>query len=221
MGHLFQDRSEAGRALATHLLAYDGRPDVLVLGLPRGGVPVAYEIADRLNLPLDVLLVRKLGLPGVEEVAMGAIASGGARVLNREAIDAFGVSSDVVSHVIETEQRELDRRAEAYRGERPDPVVTGRTIIVLDDGLATGATMQAAAEALAQQNPTRLVAAAPVGAPDSVQRITGVADEVVCPHRPADFRGVGQFYRDFEATRDEEVVRLLEQAWQRAGTAAW
>ena len=209
---IFRDRAEAGRRLAEKLRNYAKRPDVLVLALPRGGVPVAYEVARLLTLPLDVFLVRKLGFPGQEELAMGAIASGGARVLNTSLLRRLHVPAEVVDAVTAKELRELERREQEYRGSRQPPPVRGKTVILVDDGLATGATMNAAAAALRTQEPARIVVAVPVGAPDTCEAFGGLVDEVVCAEMPEPFVAVGQWYDDFNQTTDEEVRDLLQRA---------
>lgn len=206
---LFRDRADAGRILAGKLTAYANRPDVLVLALPRGGVPVAYEVAQALHAPLDVFLVRKLGLPGQEELAMGAIASGGTRVLNEEVIGKLNVSEQVIETVAAEEQRELSRREHDYRDRRPPPDVRGRTVILVDDGLATGSTMRAAVAALRRRGPSRIIVAVPVGAPDICAELQKEADEVVCAQMPEHFYAVGAWYDDFSQTSDEEVRHLL------------
>jgi len=208
----FRDRTEAGRALAAKLKKYAGRPDVLVLALPRGGVPVAYEVARELNAPLDVFLVRKLGLPEREELAMGAIATGGVRVLNEDVIRVLHVPDEVIDAVAAEQQRELERRERLYRGDRPPPEVGGRTVILVDDGLATGSTMRAAIAALRKQRPARVVVAVPVGAPDTCAEFRDEADEVVCARTPEPFFAVGLWYADFSQTTDEEVHDLLRRA---------
>jgi len=207
---LFRDRAEAGRRLAERLRHYAGRPDVVVLALPRGGVPVASEVARELGAPLDVFLVRKLGFPGQEELAMGAIASGGLRVLNRSLLRRLHVPEETVNAVAAREFCELERRERAYRGTRPPRPVRGRTVILVDDGLATGATMHAAAAALRGQDPARIVVAVPVAAASSCDEFGDVVDEVVCAESPEPFVAVGQCYDDFSQTTDEEVRRLLE-----------
>lgn len=212
---LFRDRAEAGRRLAERLRHYAGRPDVLVLALPRGGVPVASEVARELGAPLDVFLVRKLGFPGQEELAMGAIASGGSRVLNRSLLRRLHVPEETVNAVAAREFRELERRERTYRGTKPPPAVRGRTVILVDDGLATGATMHAAAAALRGYDPARIVVAVPVGAASSCEEFGDVVDEVVCAETPEPFTAVGQWYDDFSQTTDEEVHHLLELS--RAG----
>ena len=209
---LFHNRTEAGRQLATKLTAYAGRPDVLVLALPRGGVPVAFEVARALHAPLDVFLVRKLGLPGQEELAMGAIASGGTRVLNEEVVTQLNIPEEVIAIVAAEEQRELTQRERAYRDGRPAPDVRGRTIILVDDGLATGSTMRAAIAALRRREPARIIVAVPVGSHETCAELEGEADETVCVHMPEPFRAVGLWYDDFRQTTDEEVHDLLARA---------
>ena len=206
---IFQDRTDAGRQLAEELLSYGGRDDVIVLALPRGGVPVAFEVAQRLSIPLDVFVVRKLGVPGHEELAMGAIASGGVRVLNEDVLYVLPDAQSIVEMVTAIEREELKRRERNYRSDRPAPEVRGRTVILVDDGLATGATMRAAASALRQQGAAKIIVAVPVGAPSTCHEIRSVADEVVCLQTPGSFMGVGQYYEDFSQTSDEEVRELL------------
>lgn len=208
----FLNRREAGRELAEKLDRFAGREDVVVLGLARGGVPVAYEIARILNLPLDVFVVRKLGAPGHEEFAIGAIAAGGVRVLNREAIQRLGITQSAIERIIILEQQELKRREKMYRGGRGPVDVKGRTVIVVDDGLATGATMQAAIMALRQQSPAAIFAAAPIVAPDTCRYLRTVADGCEFVRAPEPFYGVGQWYVDFAPTSDREVQLLLEAA---------
>jgi putative phosphoribosyl transferase len=209
---VFEDRAEAGRWLATRLQAYRHRPDVIVLALPRGGVPVALEVARGLEAPMDVFLVRKLGLPGHEELAMGAIASGGVRVVNDDVTRALQVPDSVIEQVAAREQLELERRERAYRGDRPFPDLTGRTVILVDDGLATGSTMRAAAAAVRRRSPARIVVAVPVAASDSRAQLAREVDEVVCADTPEPFYAVGRWYRDFSETSDDEVRALLEAA---------
>lgn len=209
---LFRDRSEAGRQLATKLTKYADRPDVLVFGLPRGGVPVAFEVAQALHVPLDVFLVRKLGVPGHEELAMGAIASGGVRVMNDDVVRRLRISDQAIEAIVAEEQEELDRRQRLYRDDRPLPNVRGRTVILVDDGLATGSTMRAAIAALRQQDPARIVVAVPVGATDTCEEFATEADETVCARTPEPFYAVGLWYDDFSQTTDEEVHDLLERA---------
>ena len=206
---IFQDRTDAGRQLAEELLSYAGRDDAIVLALPRGGVPVAFEVAQRLGVPLDVFVVRKLGVPGHEELAMGAIASGGIRVLNEDVLYVLPDAQSIVEMVTAIEREELKRRERDYRGDRPAPEVRGRTVILVDDGLATGATMRAAAAALGQQGAAKIIVAVPVGAPSTCHEIKSVADAVVCLQTPGSFMGVGQYYEDFSQTSDEEVRELL------------
>lgn len=208
----FKNRAEAGRALAARLTAYGYRPDVIVLALPRGGVPVAFEVAQALDLPLDVFLVRKLGTPGQEELAMGAIASGGVRVLNPWVVDYLGIPNRVIDRITADEQKELERREHAYRDDRPPIDVSNRTIILVDDGLATGSTMSAAVAALKQRHPARIVVAVPVAPPAACRELTEEVDEVVCALSPPQFDGVGRWYEDFSQTSDDEVRALLEQS---------
>ena len=206
---VFRDRNEAGRLLAVQLAAYANRPDVLVLALPRGGVPVAYEVARALNAPLDVFLVRKLGVPGYEELAMGAVATGGVRVLNDQIVDGLRIPDYVIDAVAAQEQQELRRRERLYRGGRPPPDARGRTVILVDDGLATGATMHAAIKALRQQQPARIVVAVPTASPETCEALRAEVDEVICAMTPEPFHAVGLWYEDFSQTTDEEVHDLL------------
>jgi putative phosphoribosyl transferase len=208
----FADRREAGRALARRLSAYAGREDVLVLALPRGGVPVGFEVATALDRPLDVFVVRKLGVPGYEELAMGALASGGILVLNDEVTRQFPNASEMIAAAAAREQVELERREKLYRGDRSPPTVEGRVVILIDDGLATGSTMRAAARAVQQRAPARLIVAVPVAAPETCRELAREVDEVVCLITPADFHGVGQFYDDFSQTTDDEVRELVASA---------
>jgi predicted phosphoribosyltransferase len=208
----FRDRSDAGRQLAARLQEYRGRPDVLVLALPRGGVPVGYEVARALGAPLDVFVVRKLGVPGHEELAMGAIATGGARVMNEEVVARVGISPEVLDAVTTREREEVFRRERLYRGDRTPPDVRGRTVIVVDDGLATGATMRAAVAALRQQRPERIVVAVPAGSAETCADLRTNADEVVCLLTPDPFLAVGFWYEDFGQLSDEDVRSLLERA---------
>jgi predicted phosphoribosyltransferase len=208
----FASRRKAGVELAGKLAEYAGRADVVVLALPRGGVPVAYEVARALNVALDIFLVRKLGVPGYEELAMGAIASGGVRVLNREITETIGISHDVIDAVARREQQELERRERLYRGDAPAPRVHGRTVILVDDGLATGSTMRAAALAIRQMGPARLVIAVPVGAQATCDEFRADVDEVVCAATPEPFIAVGAWYADFSQTSDDEVRELLHRA---------
>jgi predicted phosphoribosyltransferase len=205
----FRDRVEAGELLAGRLTDYRDRHDVVVLALPRGGVPVAREVAHALGVPYDVYVVRKLGVPGHEELAMGAIATGGVRQVNRDVVDALGIPGHVIDAVAEREQRELDRREHAYRGNRAPVLLTGRTVILVDDGLATGSTMRAAVMAARQQQPARVIVAVPVGAASTCADLAGEADGVVCLRTPEPFVAVGLWYRDFTPTTDHEVRTLL------------
>jgi predicted phosphoribosyltransferase len=208
----FHDRAEAGRLLADRLRHHAGRDDVIVLALPRGGVPVGYEVAKALCAPLDVFVVRKLGVPGYEELAMGAIASGGLVVLNREALQALPITEADLQRAAAAELRELERREEAYRGGHDPPDVEGKTVILVDDGLATGSTMRAAALAVRQLNPARVVVAVPVAAAETCDEFRDVVDEIVCGVTPRPFRAVGLWYEDFTQTSDEEVRELLARA---------
>lgn len=208
----FRDRADAGRMLAARLAAYAYRPDVLVLALPRGGVPVGYEVARALGTPLDVYIVRKLGVPGYEELAMGAIATGGAPVLNQEVVNSLHIPPSIIEAVAAREQRELERREHLYRGNRPPPEVRGRTVILVDDGLATGATMRAAIAALRRQQPARLVVAVPVASRETCDALRPEVDEVVCAMTPEPFHAVGLWYEDFAPTTDDEVRDLLDRA---------
>lgn len=208
----FTDRRDAGRVLASRLTRYSGRSDVIVLALPRGGVPVAYEVASALGVAMDVFLVRKLGTPGHRELAMGAIASGGVRVLNEDVVQWYGISNPAIERVTREEQEELERRERMYRGDRPAPVLTDRITILIDDGLATGSSMRAAAQAVRASRPARVVIAVPVGAPQTCAELASVADEVVCARMPEPFSAVGQWYVDFEQTEDDEVRALLQKS---------
>jgi len=205
----FRDRDEAGRALAERLTQYADRTDVLVLALPRGGVPVGAAIAEALHVPLDVFLVRKLGVPGHEELAMGAIASGGVRVLNDDVLRELPISEAEIDAVAAREARELRRREQEYRNGRPPADVRGKIVILVDDGLATGATMKAAAAALRRMGPAKTVVAVPVGAAQTCGELRDLADEVVCAEQPDPFYAVGSWYRDFNQTTDAEVRELL------------
>ena len=205
----FADRREAGQHLARELARWTGRDDVVVLALPRGGVPVAWEVARVLGAPLDVFVVRKLGTPGHRELAMGAIASGGVRVLNEEVVRVYGVSPQSIERVANEELQELERRERAYRNGRPPLPLAGKVVILVDDGLATGSTMRAAVEAVRLHGPARIVVAVPVGASDTCAELRHLADEVICARTPEPFSAVGLWYRDFDQTTDEEVRALL------------
>ena len=221
----FQDRTHAGKSLAGKLERYRDNPDVIVLALPRGGVPVAFEVAKALNAPLDVFIVRKLGVPGHAEYAMGAIASGGVRVMNPD-VAGLQIPDSAIEAVAAREQKELQRRERLYRGDRPPLELAGRIVILVDDGLATGSTMRAAALAVKQQKPARSVVAVPVAAPDTCEQFRAEVDEVVCAITPEPFRAVGLWYRDFTQTTDDEVHALLAatdwadaQAWIRGSAS--
>lgn len=215
---IFRDRSDAGKCLATKLLDYKDRPDVVVLALPRGGVPVAFEVAQVLGVPLDIFLVRKLGVPGHEELAMGAIACGGVRVLNDEVVDYLRIPARVIDAIAATELDELQRREVIYRGDRPEPDVREKTVILVDDGLATGSTLRAAAQALRQQTPARIVVAVPVSARQTCDEYRLGVEEIVCAVTPEPFVGVGHWYEDFSQTTDDEVRDLLKQAQAKEST---
>ena len=203
------DRHQAGAVLAQRLAALEGRGDIVVLALPRGGVPVGFEVARALRAPLDVFVVRKLGVPGHEELAMGAVASGGVRVLNEDVLGWQAISPEAIDRVTRQEQVELERREHAYRGGRPATVVAGKTVIIVDDGLATGSTMHAAVLAVRKLDPVHIIVAVPVGARESCDALRKVADEVVCPLIPEPFSAVGLWYADFSQTTDDEVRELL------------
>jgi putative phosphoribosyl transferase len=207
----FRDRADAGRALAAELGHLAGMPGLLVLGLPRGGVPVAAEVARALDAPLDVFLARKLGVPQQPELAMGAVAAGGVRVLHQAVVDALAIPPEVIDAVAAREGAEVARREQSYRGGRPPLDVAGRTVVVVDDGLATGSTMRAAVAALRAQRPARVVVAVPVGARETCLQLTGEADDVVCARMPAAFHAVGQWYDDFTQTTDDEIRALLKE----------
>jgi putative phosphoribosyl transferase len=217
MSMRFRDRAEAGRLLADRLEEYAGRDDVIVLALPRGGVPVGAELARRLGAPLDLFLVRKLGVPGREELAMGAIASGGVRVLNDDVVAELGITEEDIARTALAEGRELERREQRYRNGRPVADLRGRTVILVDDGLATGATMRAAALAVRGQGPERVVVAVPVAAEPTCDEFPAEVDEVVCALTPEPFLSVGSWYEDFSQTTDEEVRELLARATPGAG----
>lgn len=205
----FANRTDAGRRLAKELQQYANRPDVIVLALPRGGVPIGYEVANALGVPLDVFVVRKIGLPWQEELAMGAVASGGVRVLDRNLIRVAHVSDADVERIADAEERELERRERLYRGDRPFPDLNARTVILVDDGLATGASMRAAVAALREEKPARIVVAVPVAAPETCDAFRSIADEIVCAETPEPFQAVGQWYDDFSQTTDDDVKELL------------
>ena len=208
----YPDRSAAGKILAGQLAHYANRPDVIVLALPRGGVPVGFEVAWALGAPLDVFLVRKLGVPGYEELAMGAIATGGVRILNDAVIREMQIPPQLIENAAERELAELARRESLYRGDRPAPELRDRTVILVDDGLATGSTMRAAVAAVRQHQPGRIVVAVPVSAPETYAAFTSEVDEIVSPCTPENFCAVGQWYADFPQTSDDEVRRLLAAA---------
>jgi putative phosphoribosyl transferase len=212
MDEAFIDRRVAGRVLAARIAKYAGRDDVVVLALPRGGVPVAYEVASALAVPMDVFLVRKLGTPGHRELAMGAIASGGVRVLNQDVVQWYGISDSAIERIAREEQEELERRERTYRGDRPAPNLTSKILILIDDGLATGSTMRAAAQAVRAHRPARVVIAVPVGAPQTCAELAAVADEVICARMPEPFSAVGQWYLNFDQTDDDEVRELLQKS---------
>jgi predicted phosphoribosyltransferase len=215
-----RDRTEAGQLLAARLKPYANQSDVLVLALPRGGVPVAFEVAKALGAPLDVFIVRKLGVPGHEELAMGAIASGGARVINEGVVRSLGIPDAAIERVATSEEREIERRERAYRGTRTRIDPAGKTIILVDDGLATGATVRAAVEALRSSGPARVVVAAGVGAADTCAALARVADECVCVIEPPDLHAISLWYEDFSQTEDEEVRDLLDEASRAPRPAA-
>lgn len=208
----FRNRRDAGQKLAQKLSHYASRPDVIVLALPRGGVPVGYEVSRALHVPLDIFIVRKLGIPGQEELAIGAIASGGIRVLNEDILRMLPLPSELIERVAQRELQELQRRERLYRGDRPPPDVRDRTVILVDDGLATGASMRAAVQALRAQNPKRIVVAVPTAAPEACEAFEKEVDEVVCAITPEPFLGVGRWYEDFSQTTDEGVRLFLEDA---------
>jgi putative phosphoribosyl transferase len=208
----FANRTEAGQQLALRLRQYANRDDVIVLGAPRGGVPVAFEVATDLKAPLDVFVLRKLGVPGREELAFGAIASGGVQILDRDIVESLGISGLEIERVTRAEEQELERRERAYRGGRPPLAVGGLTVILVDDGIATGSSMRAAIRALRQMKPARIVVAVPVAPPSTCNRLQFEVDELVCLEMPEPFYGVGRFYDDFSQVSDEEVTKLLDRA---------
>ncbi len=209
---IFKDRKDAGKQLAERLIEYKNRDDVIVLGLPRGGVPVAYEVAKTLRAPLDVFLVRKLGLPGQPELAMGAIASGGVKFMNEEILQRSGISDQQIEEILQNERKALQEREEIYRGARPDIEIAGKTVLLVDDGLATGASMRAAISALKELEPEKIIVAVPTAPADTCQEFESHADEVVCLHTPSPFWGVGGSYQNFSQTSNTEVRGLLEKA---------
>ena len=209
-----RNRISAGKELAEALQSYQGLENVIVLALPRGGVPVAFEIAKNLKAPLDLMLVRKLGVPSYRELAMGAIASGDIKVLNPQVIHSYGITKAQIEEVEKREREELDRRAVAYRGQRPYPDLNDKIVIIVDDGLATGATMHAAIDAVHLQNPRSIVIAIPVAPPESISALRQKVDEVICPLQPTELSSIGQWYEDFSQVSDEDVTELLSQVWQ-------
>lgn len=211
-GWRFRDRRSAGQLLARQLDAYAHRSDVVVLGLPRGGVPVAFEVADALDAPLDVFVVRKLGVPFQPELAMGAIASGGVKVLNDDVVAMANITPDIVARAVSAEERELERREHLYRNGRPPLALTGKIVILTDDGLATGSTMRAAVAAVRRLQPARVIVAVPVGAKESCRLLEETADDVICLQVPDPFSAVGMWYEDFSQTSDDEVRMLVEEA---------
>ncbi|MGJ3239562.1 MAG: phosphoribosyltransferase [Anaerolineae bacterium] len=215
----YQNRQHAGRGLAKVLAEYDNQPDTIILALPRGGVPVATEIAQALNLPLDIFVVRKLGTPGHEEMAMGAIASGGVRILSKDLIKALDISQSEIETVTEREYQELQRRETAYRDGRTMPELNNKTVILVDDGTATGSSMKAAIQGLRQHNPMKIVVALPVGSQEACKEIGQMVDELTCLMTPSNFRGVGAWYDKFDQTSDDEVRHLLQQANEREAIA--
>ena len=217
---IFRDRTDAGKILAGHLGQYANRRDVVVLALPRGGVPVAFEVAEKLNAPLDVIIVQKLGTPGQEELTMGAIASGNVKILNHYVIEHLGISQAQIASAVAREQKELQRRERFYRGDRPPIDVSGRIVILIDDGLATGSSMRAAAAAIRQRQPSQLVLAVPVASESTCAELKKEVDEVVCAVTPMAFYAVGQWYQEFSQTTDQEVRELLTRAAARMPHAA-
>jgi putative phosphoribosyl transferase len=213
----FRNRLHAGQFLAERLRKFANRPDVLVLALPRGGVPVAHEVAKALHVAMDLFLVRKLGVPGHEELAMGAVASGGLRVLNDDVVRSLGIPPSAIDFVVSKELVELSRREQAYRGSRPEPEIRGRTIILVDDGLATGSTMRAAAQALDTKGPAKIIVAVPIAASETCEALSREVDEVVCALTPEPFHAVGLWYDDFDQTTDDDVRALLAESRRERG----
>ena len=209
---MFRDRSDAGRILASRLTHYKGRKDLVVLALPRGGIPVAYEIGKELGVPVDVFVVRKLGVPGQEELAMGAIASGDVRIINYDVVNQFGIDQETIDRVTDKERQELRRREQLYRGDRRPPALAGKSIILVDDGIATGSTMRAAIAAIRQSTPARLIVAVPLAAASTYREISAEVDEIICPETPQSFFAISQWYERFEQTTDGEVRDLLSRA---------
>jgi putative phosphoribosyl transferase len=209
---MFRDRSDAGRILASRLTHYKGRKDVVVLALPRGGIPVAYEIGKELGVPVDVFVVRKLGVPGQEELAMGAIASGDVRIINYDVVNQFGIDQETIDRITDEERQELRRREQLYRGDRRPPALAGKSIILVDDGIATGSTMRAAIAAMRQSTPARLIVAVPVAAASTYREMSAEVDEFICPETPEAFFAISQWYERFEQTTDDEVRDLLSRA---------
>jgi putative phosphoribosyl transferase len=214
---IFQNRAEAGQQLASHLEKYANRDDVIVLAVPRGGVPIAFEVARALNLPLDIFVLRKLGVPGHEEFAFGAIGSGGVRVLDGQVVQSLGLSNMVIDLITRAERAELARREQIYRGRRPPLNVRGKIVILVDDGIATGASLTAGVHAVRQMQPAAIVIAAPVAPRSTVKRLRHEVDDVVCVETPERFYGVGRFYHDFSQVSDEEVNALLDSAYRQRG----
>jgi putative phosphoribosyl transferase len=214
----FENRIQAGRLLGQALAGYAKRQDVIILALPRGGVPVGFEVAQIINAPLDIMLVRKLGTPGQEELAMGAIASGGVCVLNDDIVAALDITQEEIEAAATRERKELERRERAYRGDQPPPPIENHCVILIDDGLATGASMLAAVAGLKQRKPAAIVVAVPVAPPDTVERLQEEADDVVCLATPEPFSAVGRWYREFTQTSDDEVKSILAHAWAKSTT---
>ena len=211
----YVDRYQAGRVLADVLMDYANRKDTIVLGLPRGGVPVAYEIASKLKLPLDIFIVRKLGVPGHEELAMGAIASGGTVVFNEETVRTLHIRQDAIDEILNSEREELARRERVYRGNQPFPALKDKTIILVDDGIATGYTIRAAIAALKEKNPAKIIVAVPVAARSTCDELAPLVTAMICPRQPINFYAVGLWYDDFSQTTDEEVIELLRNQYNK------